>query len=550
MFQHRTRSGRAWACKGRDGPAPMASRPLPGLAPQGYRGRGVKGEEEDGGGIHVLVKDLRTRRVFTPSSLPLDYSPDRDAKAGAEGEALSPDLDAVVGDRDGAAGIVAMAELPPGEVDVVEEVPEKVDVLLDRGAEGVADEAFRTGGSSEEEGIESTPPHLHVLSKSEATVGVDNDGSHTTSQRSDGCADEGFLHKQKKWSDQSHSRPGIVPCSRMMLVRNPGSFNYRRLLPFLMDLTRSSSTSLEVLPCQSRAVRNEKPMSEKSIKPLSSSPAQAKKHLSEMHKDLDSIGHTRKIADVLEQPGNDAHELLTENSKDDVQDTAAKSTSAYTENASLSPQFNAYGLEVVCKSSGNAPATTEALSFGEVGRAQGPSDFPGQLKADSGMIVNGCIKLSTQASVLGAAGPVVRKDSPYMKGILKRHGGGCMGICTCLDCSSFRLHAERAFEFSRKQMQEAEDVAMGLINELSCLRMLVEKHYATATCVTLNGIHQHSQVKGLCRRATRVEDLAKKRLREMTDDLNVHCRIIRPRVTFSESTEERAITGFGTSDSE
>jgi hypothetical protein len=68
-----------------------------------------------------------------------------------------------------------------------------------------------------------------------------------------------------------------------------------------------------------------------------------------------------------------------------------------------------------------------------------------------------------------------KKLSPK-KGILKRHTSwGCKGICMCLDCSVFRLRADRAFEFSRKQMQEADDVIGNLLEEVAILRSLAEK---------------------------------------------------------------------------
>lgn len=63
----------------------------------------------------------------------------------------------------------------------------------------------------------------------------------------------------------------------------------------------------------------------------------------------------------------------------------------------------------------------------------------------------------------------------YKKGILKRNPRGCRGICTCLNCASFRLHAERAFEFSRNQLLDAEEVALDLMKELSRLRRMLER---------------------------------------------------------------------------
>jgi hypothetical protein len=67
-----------------------------------------------------------------------------------------------------------------------------------------------------------------------------------------------------------------------------------------------------------------------------------------------------------------------------------------------------------------------------------------------------------------------KKLSPK-KGILKRHTMGCKGICMCLDCTVFRLRADRSFEFSRKQMQEADDIIGNLLEEVASLRSLAKK---------------------------------------------------------------------------
>ncbi|XWS35204.1 hypothetical protein CRYUN_Cryun21dG0106200 [Craigia yunnanensis] len=107
-------------------------------------------------------------------------------------------------------------------------------------------------------------------------------------------------------------------------------------------------------------------------------------------------------------------------------------------------------------------------------------------------------------------------------GILKRNPHGCRGICTCLNCSSLRLHAERSFEFSRNQMQDAEEVALDLIKELSCLRNMLEKSAFGAKDHPSIGINQ---VKETCKKASDAEELAKTRLSEMNYDLNIHCRI-------------------------
>ncbi|XP_075504857.1 uncharacterized protein LOC142542230 [Primulina tabacum] len=61
------------------------------------------------------------------------------------------------------------------------------------------------------------------------------------------------------------------------------------------------------------------------------------------------------------------------------------------------------------------------------------------------------------------------------KGILKKNPRGCRGPCNCLNCASFHLHAEGAFEFSKNQMHEAEEVALELMKEVAKLRHLLKK---------------------------------------------------------------------------
>jgi hypothetical protein len=63
-----------------------------------------------------------------------------------------------------------------------------------------------------------------------------------------------------------------------------------------------------------------------------------------------------------------------------------------------------------------------------------------------------------------------------MTGEIKRDNtGGCKGICMCLDCVLFRTHAERSFEFSKQQLNEAEEIIRSLVTEICSLRYIVEK---------------------------------------------------------------------------
>ncbi|XP_038906907.1 uncharacterized protein LOC120092777 [Benincasa hispida] len=109
------------------------------------------------------------------------------------------------------------------------------------------------------------------------------------------------------------------------------------------------------------------------------------------------------------------------------------------------------------------------------------------------------------------------------KGILKRNPRGCRGICNCLNCSSFRLHAERAFEFSRNQLQDAEEVVTDLMKELSFLRGVLEKYSDGAKGNA--EYHNSNNVKEACRKASEAELIAKDRLLQMNYELGIHCRI-------------------------
>ncbi|XP_044355380.1 uncharacterized protein [Triticum aestivum] len=140
------------------------------------------------------------------------------------------------------------------------------------------------------------------------------------------------------------------------------------------------------------------------------------------------------------------------------------------------------------------------------------------------------------ASFLKKRGFSPKKLSPK-KGILKRHTMGCRGICMCLDCSVFRLRADRAFEFSRKQMQEADDIIVNLLEEVASLRSLAEKSSG-----------QQEQMEA-CERALWVEEVAKERRQQMLAELNSHCKIPGPRVKFAQYVEGKMATSPSSSSS-
>ncbi|KAF9606451.1 hypothetical protein IFM89_025281 [Coptis chinensis] len=109
-------------------------------------------------------------------------------------------------------------------------------------------------------------------------------------------------------------------------------------------------------------------------------------------------------------------------------------------------------------------------------------------------------------------------------------------------CASFRLHAERAFEFSRNQMQDSREVALGLMKELSRVRSLLAKSIDGSDGLAMVEV---AQVKVACQKALRAEDLAKSRLREMNEELNIHCKapfLQWPRVKFADPNGQELLS--------
>ncbi|XP_016566188.1 uncharacterized protein LOC107864352 isoform X1 [Capsicum annuum] len=137
------------------------------------------------------------------------------------------------------------------------------------------------------------------------------------------------------------------------------------------------------------------------------------------------------------------------------------------------------------------------------------------------------------------------------RGILKRNPRGCRGLCNCLNCASFRLHAERSFEFSRNQMQDTEEVSLGLMKELADMRIFLEKHLCRENNLAPIPLTQ-LEVEEACTKALEAEQRAKERLSQMNNELNYHCRVpslYRPRVTFATHIEEKAVAKIESSSS-
>ena len=216
------------------------------------------------------------------------------------------------------------------------------------------------------------------------------------------------------------------------MLQTPTSFSHRRLLPFLM------SVSGNIIVDESQTTADEK----------SDSPTST---LTPIGTSSESTTTVAQVSDVnlVDTHGQDTK--LTESTSHSEMKLQAEADSVM----QLEQESPIKDLKLV-------EVTTSDLEI------VASVDTNDNQKA-----VNG----STHESLLQIAPlntPLINRDISK-NGILKRTPRGCRGICNCLNCTSFRLHAERSFEFSRNQMHDAEEVALELINDMNSLRNILER---------------------------------------------------------------------------
>ncbi|KAJ7957273.1 Pyrroline-5-carboxylate reductase [Quillaja saponaria] len=359
----------------------------------------------------------------------------------------------------------------------------------------------------------------------------------------------------------SKTKMALNPCSQLQLVKDSGSFSYRRLLPFLMDITRDK-------PCASS--NNHHP---RLVKAFEKSPSQPS-----LYSDCQVISTDKSIgcrfdtqyhtgnSNVPQTAGHDgdgdsfkgdetnitsgnilepplSHDSQKEGQLQDEQvvlDGYSKLESS--SNTVITVQGTGYPVTAL-----HPPVSNVIYSGGEDALSKSPRLFVNsELSCDASVMTSskGEKKIEPESCYQNLFPPKT-SDSPtripsVRKGILKRNPRGCRGLCMCLHCASFRLHAERAFEFSRNQMLDAEEVTLDLIKHMSYLRNLLER---SANGATDPSVHLH-QVKEACGKASEAEEVAKHQLSQMNDDLNIHCRIPclqQPTVRFVNQVEEKVI---------
>ncbi|CAL0306323.1 unnamed protein product [Lupinus luteus] len=355
----------------------------------------------------------------------------------------------------------------------------------------------------------------------------------------------------------SESKPllAINPCSREKLLKHAGSFSYKRMLPFILSTMKDN-------PCVSvidNYPRLQKCLDQTHILAASASDLQ----VIPISGSNDCTGNSG----TQQESGLHAHGLNNDSSNPISQIPESQSSHDSCKMIQLQDEQVVLNRSCNLESSPDrsisfhkidSPIMPLGLTVNEViTREKGTiSPIPvstvyPEVKGNSSVLIsyNGdktpeapeyCQSLS-QHKVLDQ---IRVPAAGTKKGILKRNPRGCRGICTCLNCVSFRLRAERSFEFSRNQFLDAEEVALDLIKELSDLRNMLER---SSVSVDGNPIVCTSQVEEACQKAFATEQLAKDRLSQMNDDLNIHCRVKslqRPRVKFTDNVEEKVIQPF------
>ncbi|XP_040373698.1 uncharacterized protein LOC112198533 isoform X2 [Rosa chinensis] len=427
---------------------------------------------------------------------------------------------------------------------------------------GDAEEALNQICDLNEESIQMTPPDAEILDKLQVEVkGIGRAGYlHQSTDQGLGKTSSGINHIDASWVDLGHEcspkrKPVLNPCSRLKLFKSPGSVSYKRLLPFLMNMEKRTSVSSHFESTVKDLEQRQPPT------PSQLGPPMDKSNVILFHTEpgtttpqlTNANGSSNVDGPNLTFPKCVSGSQMSSNVQKEMH--GQHSVSGKQSKLDISPDIVvSLGQEAELPVPILGPNKTESPSEKDGARISYP-ELPVTRVLSLGTVKD-CIRskatltdggkpveanyLGHNSSEIDATVSSVTQVDAVRKGILKRNPRGCRGLCTCLNCASFRLQAERAFEFSQNQMQDAEEVALDLMAELSKLRKLLEKSAVAANddVVTLN------EVKSACRKASEAEVLARNRLGEMNYDLNIHCRITclhGPRVRFANHSEEKVI---------
>ncbi|XP_062109263.1 uncharacterized protein LOC133819900 [Humulus lupulus] len=430
-----------------------------------------------------------------------------------------------------------------------------------------------------EESIQMTPADADIYVKPEVEGNVAN--------RED-CILQSKDHCLGKLTDEINHRTGsldynlrpnskcrgvLKPRSQLKLFRSPGSFSYGRMLPFIMDIAKDNSDAFGNGYC----IKPEKDLEQPSnasnegihlakskgleckenqkvvsaVPPLTKQPSNAsdnqgiilEKSIGLECKENQKVDSAPPPLTVL-SAGNDSFNdepnlILPErgfvlNVNQIISDVLSEIEAS--PDLQCSPEDTNRQVESSCTSN------CESSSRDEL-EMSNSNQLSVVTECDSPKLAM-VVRSAEAGSPCYTPSPhqvLVHPETGLKKGILKRNPRGCRGLCTCLNCASFRLHAERAFEFSKNQMEDSQEVVTELIKELSYLRKVLEE---SANSADDQIVVQASLAKEACRKAAEAEELARNRISQMNYDLNIHCRITcleRPRVRFANGVEGNVI---------
>ncbi|XP_068655596.1 uncharacterized protein [Aristolochia californica] len=503
---------------------------------------------------HSSVKDLRARRIFSPASVPAVSLENVEQKIG--GNPAVANLQLRRGDELDFGGGFSEVNMGNGNSEGNEAMHQDGEVFSkfvhEKPVNMGSDEAISNCGELR---FQTTPPdsdlckseaeevaHNVDLGESILNVSIERERANLSAT---GVASEslvssirgGCVSMNKEHPYDYGNRLQLIPCPRRKLFRNSNSLSYRRLLPYLMGVSPDNACHSENLSSKSQ------------------SPVKLHKHAGEDLKlsNSDSVAeendvNSEKMSHLRHLSGN-LKTSLTENftkndptialfsSPDGLVGLGEKADTKFSgkhvvNELALTPPYIHYD--------GSSLVDESMLKYSDGHESEICTQSPSTPdKSPQVLATQDPQELSFKVQE-GIKGPFLAPT----KGILKTNPQRCRGFCDCLSCSHFRLNAEKSYDFCRKQMLNTEQVVMGLLKEMSHLRSVMEKrleppvHGASDSCL------HPPQDEGICKRVHRAEDLARARLRQMVQNVNIHCKIMRlqrPRVAFADLVEEKLI---------
>ncbi|KVH90915.1 hypothetical protein Ccrd_007032 [Cynara cardunculus var. scolymus] len=297
----------------------------------------------------------------------------------------------------------------------------------------------------------------------------------------------------------SASKLVLKPCSRMKELQMPTSFSHRRLLPFLMSVSRDDSCASKAnqsLKLGKAMEQKQQPMlfsqrismEDSKTNGNSGQPSTADEKSDSPTSTLIPIDAS---CDRIKTDGLVSSEIVMDIDETDME--CSRSTSqldvklqaeAVKFDSSIKleqelPKSNSECVEEPTSKAISLCSTTRLETLSNIGTEHSidtTNDFMRIRNSNSEEKQNTVNEITHQSStqIVPLKSPGIEGEN-FRNGILKRTPRGCRGTCNCLNCTSFRLHAERSFEFSRNQMHDAEEVALELIKDLAHLRNILER---------------------------------------------------------------------------